>query len=1008
MHHGGGEGMKQSPYQGDTLPGKTLLKTYIRWVLRRPLPVLSAIALITVLFAWNIPHLRLGTSVYDLIIEDLPETAQYRAFKKAFESDEIIRILIRGQNIFDADTFREVQRVAEAASRIKGVRRVISLPDIKEKVDISDKWSLQAFAEVIRPVNLFLRNLISEDHRSTVITLVLEDQASDEEVLKALRNLIESVPKNLTAYQIGMPLVSEALAKYTALDLKRLPPITLAIIVIILILLFRNAACLFLTVMTVLLAQIWTFGLMAWLDIPLSMLTMIVPVFLIAVGTAYCLHLCSGYLHCARDASSPREAVQRTFSRLTFPTVLAVATTVVGLGSLFINRIPAIQEFALFSCFGMASLLVILLTAFPALMARFPLPSPNSRSLLGMDRLFRGFLEKIVSINTRHQKITISIILLTALLCLLGIFRIRVETNPVEYFRETAPVSRHFHDIYRDLSGSFPINVLLKGNSEYYFEDLAHVDEIVRLQRFLDTLPGVDKTISFADYLKLVNYAMNRYEDKYYALPSETFELRILINNFKTMLGEDMLRRFMAPDFRTANILMLTHISNSRQFLESKEKIIEKVKTDFPGTLECEVTGFGVVISASSHLLTSGQIKSLSLTLALIFVIMVLLFLSSKVGFIAIVPNLFPIIINFGVMGWLGVHLSVATSLIASIAIGLAVDDTIHYLFRYNNEFKKDLDKDRALRDTILTVGRPVLFTTLIISCGFAVLLFSHFKPTALFGLMMVITMVSALIGDLILLPSLMLHVELVTAWDLLKWIPTVGGVSPGIAHEIKQPLNAIKVGSDFLRMMIRRGRPISEQQLHSVVKEIGTQVDRASSIIDRLTVLGQGPVFEREALDLNRPVRETADIMKNELLLENITLRLELQEGLPLIRGNNQQLAQVLFNVMANAREAIVERMEAAPDKGQGIITVRTRMEENRVVVTITDSGIGIPAHVKERVFEPFFSTKAMGKGKGLGLAISNQIVKAHAGHILVTSREEAGTTVTLSFPVFSGGPDG
>jgi diguanylate cyclase (GGDEF)-like protein len=153
----------------------------------------------------------------------------------------------------------------------------------------------------------------------------------------------------------------------------------------------------------------------------------------------------------------------------------------------------------------------------------------------------------------------------------------------------------------------------------------------------------------------------------------------------------------------------------------------------------------------------------------LVFAIMFVLFLSAKVGLIAILPNLFPIVINFGIMGWFGVELSMFTSLIASIAIGLAVDDTIHYMVRYNREFRKDLDDRRALKETLLHMGRPIVFTTITISIGFAVLSLSNFTPTAIFGTMMVITMISALVGDLILLPSLMLHVELVTVWDLIR-----------------------------------------------------------------------------------------------------------------------------------------------------------------------------------------------------------------------------------------------
>jgi len=996
--------MKQKQtHQHDPIAGSPFHKA-LAWIVRHPLTVLAVIALITVAFAWQLPHLRIGTSITDLVIEDLPETRQYQVFKENFESDEIIRIVIRSENIFDPNTFKAIEKLSDESSRINGVRRVIGLPDIRRTMGKTDDWTLDQFATIIKPVDLFLRNLLSEDRNSTILTLVLDEQAANKKVLKEVEDLISRVPGNLSVYQTGLPLVSDALAEYTALDFKRLPAVTIIVIAFILFLLFRNIACLLLPLMTVILSQIWTFGLMAWLGIPLSMMTMIVPVFLIAVGTAYCLHICSEYMKSLGDSTSAREAVYHTFQLLTFPTVLAVATTIIGVGSLFINRITAIREFSLFSCFGMLSLLIIMLTAFPAAMTFFSVPSrdkiPSRARLAGLDRLVQKLLEKIISINIRHQRITFFILIALLLFCLAGIFRIRVETNPVEYFKSDAPVSRHFHDIYRDLSGSFPINVLLSGGEDI-FENLKNIREVARLQKYLEGLPGVDKTISFADYLKLVNYALNRYEPKYYSLPEEDFELRMLINNYKSLLGEDMLLRFMKSDFSLTNVLMLTHISSSRDFLETKEKILKKVVADFPLIPECQVTGLGMAISASSDLLTNGQVKSLSITLALIFIVMMLLFLSGKVGLVAIAINLFPIVVSFGLMGWLNVHLSVVTSLIASIAIGLAVDDTIHYLFRYNREFKKDPDKDKALRNTIFSVGRPIIFTTLTISCGFSILLFSHFEPTSLFGLMIIITMFAAFVGDIIILPSLMLHVELVTAWDLLKWIPTMSGMPPGVAHEIRQPLNAIKLGNDFLKMMLRNGQPISEKQLGNVVHEIDRQVDRASGIITRLIDIGQGSTFENEPVDLSRPIRETLGIVENELHLDNITVKVDLEDGLPPVMGNKRRLAQIFFSLISNAREAIHEKIRKDPEIQDGVIEIRTFKEGNRAIAMVSDSGVGIPAYAKDRIFEPFFSSKEKGEGKGLGLAISRQIIKAYGGKIEVKSEEGKGTTIILSFPV-------
>ena len=783
-----------------------LFREIFSWILSRPLIVILMIAAITFFFAWKLPDLSFKTSIYDLQIEDLPETAQYNSFKKIFGSDEIIRVVIKCKNVFDPITFRKVEQLAETAAAIEGVRRVISLPGVKKAVDVSGNWNMEKFSALISPVDLFHKNLISTDRQTTALTLVLENDADPDKVIRSVRQLLTDGPTDLALYQIGMPLVSEALVNFTQKDFFRIPPLTFLLIAFILFYLFRKAQYVLIPLASTGLALVWTLGLMAYLGISLSMLTMIVPVFLVAVGTAYCLHIVSEYLTCQREATSPTEAVTRTYSNIALPTSLAVLTTAIGLGSLLVNRISAIQEFAIFSCFGIFSILIIVMTFLPAALSFIPLPAKEPKKRSDATPFFHRFIEKIIDLNLNHQKIVLPVIGVVVLICLIGIFRIRVETNPVGYLRDGTQVKDNFNDIYQTLSGSFPINVVMGQPEADYFEDPQHLADIARIQEFLVTLPGVDKTVSFADYLKLVNYVLNHFEPKYYTLPEEGFEVRMLMNNYATILGEDMLTRFINSDFSKTNIILLTHISSSKEFLQIREKTLAFAGQHFSKDLSWEVTGLGMVIAASSHQLTIGQIKSLSITMILVFGIMFILFLSIKVGLIAIIPNIFPIIINFGIMGWLGIELSMVTSLIASIAIGLAVDDTIHYLARYNQEFRKDLDEERAIRDTLHHVGRPIVFTTITICVGFSVLSFSSFKPTAIFGVMMVITSLSALVGDLILLPSLMRHVELVTLWDLVRLklgkeprmgIPLFKGLSRTQIHYILMAGSLTKIDTD-------------------------------------------------------------------------------------------------------------------------------------------------------------------------------------------------------------------
>jgi predicted RND superfamily exporter protein len=977
-------------------------KSWFKFAIDHPFQIIAVMILITFLFGWRLPKLRFQTSIYDLAIKDLSESMAYQKFKEEFGTEEIILVVVKSKNTFDPEIFQKAGGLSQELSGIQGIRRVISLPSIKKDMDITDKWSLPDFERIIVPIDLFHKNLISADKMTTIISLILEDKEEKDQIIRSVEKIIERENGELSLYQIGMPLVSKALADYTEKDFLTLPPITFLVMALVLLCLFHSLRGVLIPAGSVLVALIWTFGLMAWTETPLSMLTMIVPVFVIAVGTAYCLYVFAEYLESAKRSSSAGEAARACFSRVGFPTTLAVMTTLIGLGSLLLNKISGIREFALFSSFGIGSILVVVLLFQPAIFALLPLPPKGDKDyrIAGRDPI-GALLSKIVTLTLHKQRMVFAIFGIISLMSLAGIYRIKVETNPVGFFRKDTPISQHFHDIYQEMAGSFPIDVVLDGKVEDYYEDPEHLEMISRLQHFLDSLQGVDKTISFADYIKLVNYASNQYSSEYYTLPKESFEVRTLMNSYKTLLGQDMFDRFMNADLSKANILLRTHISSSRDFLLIKDKILSHLQEHFPEDLRCQVTGFGIVLSQSSHLLTKGQVKSISLTLVLIFGVMLLLFLSGKAALVALVPIVFPIIVNFGLMGWLGLELSVVTSLIACIAIGLAVDDIIHYLVRYNNEFKKDLDKDRALRDTIKSVGRPIIFTTLVITLGFSILTFSHFKPTAVFGVMMVIIMASALMGDIIILPSLMLHVELVTAWDLLKLMRTQAGISPGMAHELNQPLNAIKMGSEFLMMMVQQGEKIPQEQLSEVVQELSVQADRAAEIVNRFTDFDFKRDFSKEAVDITRPIKEVLGIIGHQLQLENIEWSLDLDKTIPPISAHGNRLRQGIFNLVINAWEAINQKGEVEGEGNKGRINIRSFREDDRVVVTISDNGVGIPRAIRHRIFEPFFTTKAVGKGKGLGLSITHHIVKDYGGRIDVESKEGAGTTLRLTFPI-------
>jgi PAS domain S-box-containing protein len=228
----------------------------------------------------------------------------------------------------------------------------------------------------------------------------------------------------------------------------------------------------------------------------------------------------------------------------------------------------------------------------------------------------------------------------------------------------------------------------------------------------------------------------------------------------------------------------------------------------------------------------------------------------------------------------------------------------------------------------------------------------------------------------------------------------TLGEMSAGVAHELNQPLNAIKMGSEYLNMMIETGKKIPDKNLVEVCRQISEQVDRASEIIDRLREFGRKTDFAKEKVDINEAVRVSIGIVGQQFRLQNINIAIDLEDRLPRILARKTRIEQVIFNLVANARDAVIRRKEAGAGVFKPAVTIRSFYENEHVVLTVTDNGSGIPKDTLDKVFEPFFTTKEVGSGMGLGLSISYGIVKDYNGTIDIQSKENEGTTVKLTFP--------
>jgi predicted RND superfamily exporter protein len=387
-------------------------------------------------------------------------------------------------------------------------------------------------------------------------------------------------------------------------------------------------------------------------------------------------------------------------------------------------------------------------------------------------------LQALVRRVIRHRN---AVIMAVSAICLLSVWpipTIEIGSNFLSLFRESHPVRQATDAVSTHLVGSIGFYVVVDGTEQDVIKKWDTLRRLKDLQLYINSLPGVDKTVSFVDYLELLekgiqavppeeNGAEPPRPDKkttFWENPAQLDEaLQLAFFNSSSTSGV-----VNHPSYSRTNIIVRTSLETPSQIAATVQQIQAFAQTLFPPELKVRPTGNVILNTRTTNDLLTGQIQSLALTASVIFVIMSVMFLSLRIGVLAMVPNLFPILVFFGLMGVSGAVLSVSTNTIASIVLGIAVDDTIHLMTRLSAKVRTTADEEQALLQTFSAVGKPVVYTSVLLFLGFLTLCLSSFVPVQEFGFLSAVTILVGLGGDVILLPALLATTHVITLWDLL------------------------------------------------------------------------------------------------------------------------------------------------------------------------------------------------------------------------------------------------
>lgn len=715
---------------------------------------------VTVAFAAFIPGLRIDSTMATVFPQDDPELAAYQAFKRQFGEDEFIVVALQTTtgDVLAPEVVGRIRTITEEIAGLPtefGVARVASLTSVDDVRSSPEGLVIQPLVTDGAPLDqarrrllsnpLYLRNLVSSDLRSTAINVALHDRPRDpqskERLFTEIRRVVEDRRGPLQAHYAGIPVLTAYTGQWLRRDMAIFIPATLLVIAGALLSTFRSWAGVFLPLSTVGLAVVWTVGFITASGRSISILSSIVPSLLIAIGVAYSIHVLA-------HAADPR--------RVRTAVALSALTTAVGFAALMVNDVRQIQEFGLFCAFGIASAAILALYFVPAVIALLPTPSrtdpPGRRTGAVMSRLAD------LAVGSPGAVIAVAGALVLA--GGWGIARLEVDTDYSANFSADSEPVRALRFMRQHLSGERPINVVLTSRAREPggIVDPGALHVLEQVEAALRAHPQVATTLSVGDYLRNLDAALRGLPPGQGALPSSraAADQLLLLYDRPAELG-----RFLTPDRRALNVLGRSSIISSREYLRFVKRLRSELGpvADAAG-LDLQVTGSMYLLSKTSVDISVGQARSLAVATGLIFVIMTLLFRSIRLGLLALLPNALPIAMNFAAMGALGVTLNMGTAIMASMALGVAVDDTIHFLVAYRRERAAGQPSAAAVRATLQGAGRHIVFTSLTNAAGFLVLTLSSFTPLAALGWLTALTMLTAMLADLVLLPALLVSFD--------------------------------------------------------------------------------------------------------------------------------------------------------------------------------------------------------------------------------------------------------
>lgn len=766
---------------GEKLLAWQMLKGFARFIVRHRIPIIIVTIIITIFFGYFAKNVKISSNLMSLAPENQEELVALNRVLEKFGSSTFVMISVKSDDAYSLSTLTKIKNISEQIRKLPEVDEVIDpisakvfkylfgmvvvkqsfpggeIPQSREKIE--------EFKEEMLSEPTLKNVVVSENGEALAIYIRLKDDYNTQNFRQDLMEILEPYRGPEEFYVSGRPVIESWVKEYVQNDSIKLALPIIVLVVVVLFINFRSSRGILFPIVIMFTSIIWTLGLMGIFGTQITMVGIMLPTLILVISSSYSIHFINQYYKDIHTDSHRIRNVENSIVNIGKTILLAALTTIAGFAALTINRIEPMRELGIFVLIGVFFAMALSLSFLPAFLSMLEKPKKMVHASVEGGRMSLLFTH-LGDFILKRWKLILILAAIVSIWAIVGVPNVTVDTSWKRFFRENSEILQSDRFVKSNFGGVSTFNVFFEidEGSDLTFKNLETLKYVNQVEQWIREKELFGPTLSLVDYIKRANQLMNGNKQQFYRLPESEPELLKILLMFKMSQLTKSISNVITEDFKNANIVVRStqadgpelSISQFRSFVKDFH---EYIRRNARPHIHVDIAGVDIIYMALVDYLVRSQLVSIAVSVIIVFFIIAFTFRSFTFGFFGLIPIIFGLFFNFGAMSYFNISMDFITAMIASIAVGLGVDNSIHYLIRFSRT-KHSLSLEGRIKAALVNSGIPIFFTSFTLIAGFTVLLFSNFKPILYFGVLISLTMLGCLIGVILVLPAIIYFVK--------------------------------------------------------------------------------------------------------------------------------------------------------------------------------------------------------------------------------------------------------